>query len=200
MPFSWLGNWCNWAYNLILHSMKLFILVENYELMIVIVIVILIQFNVLFVYIMNYSSTPSLLVPSLGCLVVHVWSHHAKFLVPGVYSAYVLAVPLKLRKNHVSRWKLNIKQEQGLYVLSCEFVCVTCCTKMFILSADIPRLSGLRGWTRSLSQFNCQMQKMLRLILGLMEILHSLLVLVQRTILMKWNWTFLTKLMLRKAK
>lgn len=52
--------------------MKLFILVENYELMIVIVIVILIQFNVLFVYIMNYSSTPSLLVPSLGCLVVHV--------------------------------------------------------------------------------------------------------------------------------
>lgn len=88
-------------------------------------------------------------------------------------------------------------QEQGLYVLSCEFFCVTCCTKMFILSADIPRLSGLRGRTRSLSQFNCQMQKMLRLILGLMEILHSLLVLVQRTILMKWNWTFLTKLMLR---
>lgn len=80
--------------------MKLFILVENYELMIVIVI--LIQFNVLFVYIMNYSSTPSLLVPSLGCLVVHVLSHHAKFLVPGVYSAYVLAVPLKLRKNCVS--------------------------------------------------------------------------------------------------
>lgn len=62
-------------------------------------IVILIQFNVLFVYIMKM---PLLLVPSLGCLVVHVLSHHAKFLVPGVYSAYVLAVPLKLRKNCVS--------------------------------------------------------------------------------------------------